>query len=158
MAWKVTSGSWNGIDLTGMRALAVVTADDNLSNDEAARSSELILDESSTRAQQVAMLNAIKTRYATSLGKIVSVRSAAISFKHEDKSYQVTATDAAINVEAMPDDLCCRMPNLVWYDPLVQLSQRKVGYTVLATYKGHLAGDPWQRAGENSAFYGSFSF
>jgi hypothetical protein len=158
MAWKINSGSWDGTDLTGVRAVAVVTAEDNLSNNEATRSSELILDESATRAQQIAMLNALKTRYASELGKIVSVRSAAISFKHEDKSYQVTSTEAALNVEAMPDDLCCRMPNLIWYDPLVQLSQRKVGYTVMATYKGHQVGDPWQRAGENSAFYGSFSF
>ena len=157
MAWDVTSGSWNGTDLTGLRAIAVVSADDNLSNAQAARRSELILDQSASHAQRVAMLNAIKSRYSASLGEIVSVRSASISFKHEGKSYQVSSSDAAINVEAMPNDLCCRMPNLVWYDPLVQLGQRKVGYTVRALYAGHV-GDKWQRAGENSAFYGNFAF
>jgi hypothetical protein len=58
----------------------------------------------------------------------------------------------------MPNDLCCRMPNLVWYSPLVSLGQRKVGYTVKALYTGHTVGDNWERAGENSAFYGSFAF
>jgi hypothetical protein len=69
----------------------------------------------------------------------------------------VTADDAAINVEAMPNDLCCKMPNLVWYAPLVSLENRKVGYTTKALYGGGEVSEPWQRSGENSAFYGSFS-
>src|SRR5207237_91722 len=67
------------------------------------------------------------------------------------------ATDLT-GVRAIANDLCCRMPNLVWYDPLVPLGQRKVGYTIKALYAGHTTSDPWQRADENSAFYGSFSF
>jgi hypothetical protein len=49
------------------------------------------------------------------------------------------------------------MPNLVWYSPLVPLSQRKVGYTVKALYAGHTVGENWERDGENSAFYGNFA-
>ena len=79
------------------------------------------------------------------------------TFKHEGKSYQVASAEAAINVEAMPNDLCCRQPYLVWYSPLVQLSGRKVGYTLKAVYSGAV-GDTWERDGENSAFYGSFAF
>ena len=157
MAWNVTSGSWNGVDLKGVRAIAVVSADDNLSNAQAARHSEIIVDKSASYTQTVAMVNAIKSRYLATLGEIVLVRSAPISFKHEGKSYEVSSSEAAISVEAMPNDLCCRMPNLVWYDPLVPLGQRKVGYTIKASYSGHSIGDAWQRAGENSAFYGSFS-
>src|SRR6266851_9737838 len=48
MAWNVTSGSWNGTDLTGLRAIAIVSADDNLSNAQGARRSELILDQSAS--------------------------------------------------------------------------------------------------------------
>ncbi len=158
MAWNVTSGSWNATDLTGMRAIAIVNSEENLANAKAARRSELILDQSASHDQKDAMLEAIKSRYAAALGDIISVRSAPIAFKHEGKIYDVSASVAAINVEAMPDDLCCRMPNLVWYDPLVALSQRKVGYTIKALYAGHTTSDPWQRADENSAFYGSFSF
>jgi len=158
MAWNIASGKWDGVDLNGLRAIAVVGADDNLSNPAAKRRAEIILDQSANHSQRVALLNAIKSRYAAALGEIVSVRSAPISFKHEGKSYEVSSADAAINVEAMPNDLCCRMPNLVWYDPLVQLGQRKVGYTIKALYAGHAVADAWERAGENSAFYGSFSF
>jgi len=158
MVWNVTSGKWKGVDLTGVRAIASVSADDNLSNEQASRRAELIVDKSATHAQAAAMVEAIKSRYADALGEIISVRSAPIDFKHEGKTYQVASTSASIDVEAMPNDLCCRMPNLVWYSPLVPLDKRKVGYTVRALYAGHTAGDNWERAGENSAFYGSFAF
>ncbi len=158
MVWNVTSGKWKGVDLAGVRAIASVSADDNLSNEQAGRRAELIVDKSATHAQAAAMVEAIKSRYADALGEIISVRSAPIDFKHEGKTYEVASTSASIDVEAMPNDLCCRMPNLVWYSPLVPLDKRKVGYTVRALYAGHTAGDNWERARENSAFYGSFAF
>src|ERR1043166_321466 len=158
MAWHFTSGAWNGTDLTGMRAIAVVSSDENLENVTAAHRSEIVLDASASHDQKVAMLNALKAKYAGTLGQIMSVRSAPITFKHEGKSYEVASAAAAINVEAMPNDLCCKQPNLVWYQPLVQLAGRKVGYTLKAAYSGHEVGDTWERDGENSAFYGSFAF
>src|SRR6476620_11868051 len=44
MAWNVTSGKWRGVDLSGVRAMAIVTSDANLSDSDAERSSEIILD------------------------------------------------------------------------------------------------------------------
>jgi hypothetical protein len=157
MAWHVTAGQWQGVDLTGVRAFAVVSAEANLAEKEGARRSEIIIDTGASRSQTMAMLNALKEKYAPSLGKIVSVRSAPVTFVRSGRTYAVTADDAAINVEAMPNDLCCKMPSLVWYAPLVSLENRKVGYTTKALYSGGTVCDPWQRSGENSAFYGSFS-
>ena len=157
MAWNVTSGKWQGVDLTGVRAMAIVSADANLSDNGAARQSEIVIDRSASRTQSLAMLSALKERYASSLGKIVSVRSAPIKFVRAGRTYFVAADDAAIDVEAMPNDLCCKMPNLVWYAPLVSLENRKVGYTMKALYTGTAVSDPWTRSGENSAFYGSFA-
>ena len=157
MAWNVTSGKWQGVDLSGVRALAIITSDANLSNNNAARSSEIIIDSNASQTQSQALLNALKVKYAATLGNVVTVRSAPIKFNHSGRSYAVAADDATINVEAMPNDLCCKMPNLVWYSPLVGLENRKVGYTVNATYSGKAIATPWSRSGENSAFYGSFS-
>jgi hypothetical protein len=157
MAWNVTSGKWQGVDLTGVRVMAIVSADANLSESGAARQSEIVIDRNASRTQAMAMLNALKERYSSSLGKIVSVRSAPISFVRSGKTYSVAGDDAAISVEAMPNDLCCKMPNLVWYAPLVSLENRKVGYTMKALYTGNAVSDPWTRSGENSAFYGSFA-
>ena len=157
MAWNVTSGKWQGVDLTGVRVMAIVSSDANLGDKNATRQSEVVID-SPSRSQSLAILNAIKERYAASLGNIVKVRNAPIKFVREGKKYAVAADDATIDVEAMPNDLCCKMPNLVWYTPLVGLENRKVGYTTNAVYSGNTVGEQWSRAGENSAFYGSFSF
>jgi len=157
MAWNVTSGKWQGVDLSGVRVLAIVSADANLSENNAARQSEIIVDSHASRTQALAMVNALKEKYAASLGQIVEVRTAPISFERNGRTYAVVTNEAAINVEGMPNDLCCRMPNLVWYTPLVGLENRKVGYTSKALYNGKVVGEPWSRSGENSAFYGTFS-
>ena len=157
MAWNVTSGKWQGVDLTGVRVLAIVSADANLGESNAARQSEIIIDSSASRTQALAITNALKEKYAASLGKIVEVRTAPITFERNGRTYAVVTNEAAINVEAMPNDLCCKMPNLVWYAPLVGLENRKVGYTSKALYSGKVVGEPWSRSGENSAFYGTFS-
>ena len=157
MAWNVTSGKWQGVDLAGVRVMAIVSSDANLGEKNSARRSEVVID-SPSRSQSLAILNAIKEKYAASLGNIVKVRNAPIKFVREGKTYAVAADDATIDVEAMPNDLCCKMPNLVWYKPLVGLENRKVGYTTNAVYSGNTVGEQWSRAGENSAFYGSFSF
>ncbi|HEU4767917.1 MAG TPA: hypothetical protein VFS77_11095, partial [Pyrinomonadaceae bacterium] len=44
MAWNVTSGKWNGVDLTGVRAMAIVNSTANLAEQNAARQSEIIID------------------------------------------------------------------------------------------------------------------
>ena len=157
MAWNVTNGNWQGVDLNGVRAIAIVNADVNLAENNAARTSEIIVDSNASRAQAVAMVNALKEKYAASLGTVAAVRSAPISFERNGRTYNVVTNEAAINVEAMPNDLCCKMPNLVWYKPFVGLENRKVGYTSKASYNGKVVGEPWSRSGENSAFYGTFS-
>ena len=157
MAWNVTSGKWQGVDLSGVRVLAIVSADANLAEGNAARQSEIIIDANASRTQAFAMVNALKEKYAASLGKVVEVRSAPITFERNGRTYAIMTNEAAINVEAMPNDLCCKMPNLIWYAPLVGLENRKVGYTAKALYSGKVVGEPWSRSGENSAFYGTFS-
>lgn len=159
IAWSVTSGQWRGIELAGVRAVIIVSADSNLASENVARRSEIIVDQQASHAQATAMIEMLKARHALLLGSIVSVRSAPINFQREGKAYTVNASGlVSINVEAMPNDLCCKMPSMVWYSPLMPLENRKVGYTRKASYTGSDVGEAWQRAGENSAFYGSFTF
>src|SRR5215208_6915838 len=54
MAWDVASGSWDGVPLAGVRAVAVVSSEVNLTDSSAARRSELFVDGSATAAQAAA--------------------------------------------------------------------------------------------------------
>jgi hypothetical protein len=159
MAWNIASGSYNGVNLAGVKVMAVVSCEDNLAEDSAARRSEIVVDDRASDAQAKAVVQAMKDHYSKSLGQIVSVQREPVTFKHVGKQYAVEAYDfATISMQAMPNDECCKQPNLVWYSPLVTLTGRKVGYVQNAAYTAGTLGDRWQREDENSAFYGAFSF
>ncbi|HNB72202.1 MAG TPA: DUF1326 domain-containing protein [Acidobacteriota bacterium] len=157
LAWNITAGEWNGVSLAGVKAVAVVESDLNLEKPTGRHQSELVVDSAATEAQAQAVAQALATKYAASLGKVVALRRLPVSFEHQASGYKVNAAGfASLTVQPMPNNACCTMPGLVWYAPLVPLQNRKVGYTVNASYEGSQVGMPWSRASENSAFYGTF--
>lgn len=150
MAWQ-----FNG----GVRVMAVVSSTANLSDQTAARKSEIVIDGSASKSLSDAALAAILVRDGSTLGQVVSVRRAAITFSHEGREYKVECSGfASLDVQGLPNDECCKQPNLVWYEPLVKLNGRKVGYTVDAEYSGGKIADSWEREDENGAFYGAFVY
>ncbi len=159
MAWRVASGQWQGVDLKGVRAVAIVSADANLADAATARSTEIVVDSAASEAQTGALVAALRSQYGATLGHVLVVRRAPVSFEREREAYSVSVPNVAeLTVRAMPNRECCKMPHLVWYNPLVPLAGRKVGLTQLAHYHGDAVGESWQQTGENSAFYGSFAF
>jgi hypothetical protein len=159
MAWRFASGTWNGVDLSGLRVVAAISSDQNLAQEQAPRKTELVIDARASEGQASAVMSLIKEKGGARLGEITGVRRANISFEHADRDYSVTADKfASISVQPMPNGECCKQPHLVWYTPLAPVDSRKVGYTVRAEYTAGTVGDPWSREGENSAFYGPFSF
>lgn len=159
MAWNFTAGEWNGVDLGGVRAMAAVSSDDNLGMEHATRKAELVVDSSASDAQASAVASLLREKCGNKLGTIVTTRRAPITFKQDDHNYTVKADGyASMVVTPMPNGECCKQPNLVWYSPLSPIEHRKVGFTRSAAYTAGTLGDPWEREGENSAFYGPFTF
>ncbi|MGD0461938.1 MAG: DUF1326 domain-containing protein [Tepidisphaeraceae bacterium] len=156
MAWQFNTGQWRNVDLAGVRVMAAITSTENLGQFDGSRKSEIIVDSAATAQQADAAVQAILSHDSQSLGKIASVRRGSITFQKDGRDYHVkSAGFASLDVSGMPNDECCKQPNLVWYSPLVQLVNRKVGYTSNAAYVAGKISDPWQRSGENSAFYGA---
>jgi hypothetical protein len=153
LAWRVTRGTWNGVDLSGARAVAVVVADDTLANASSKRRSELVVDAASD-VQAGALVEAIRSVGPT-LGSVERVRRGAVRFDRAGGHIGVEVEGvAALSIEALPNGECCKQPNLVWYSPLVPVNGRRVGFTERAWYAGGV-GPAWERESENSAFYGS---
>src|SRR5205814_1204251 len=146
-------GRSGATDLAGVNALVVVTSPENLAQG-AERQSVLVIDSSATDAQADAVAKILRARYATALGDVTAVRRVPVSFTEKDGHIEVEANGvAALSVKALPDRACCKMPNLVWYEPLVPVTEREVGFTVEASSKVFT---PWMDAGENTAFHGRF--
>src|SRR5687768_7550499 len=105
LAWNIESGSHDNVNLAGVRAVAAVSSDANLSDEKAARKTEMVIDDAATDAQAAAAEAMLRQKYAPSLGNVVSVRRAPVTFKQEKGFYAVDAKGvASLNVQAMPDD------------------------------------------------------
>lgn len=153
MAFRIEQGKSGGVDLAGVTALAAVTSSDNLANG-AERRTILVIDAGATDAQAEAAAARLMTRYASAFGANVDVKRAPVRFVERDGAMEVDAPGyAKMSVKALPDRACCKMQDLVWYEPLVPLTDRQVGYTAKAESK---AFTPWMDAGENTAFHGRF--
>ena len=158
MAWSIQEGTWKGTSLSGLTVVATVSSDANLKED-VARHSVLYVDSKATVAQSEALTEAFKANYGKSLGDVVTVKRIPITFTHKGEAFRVQAKGAIqLTVEAMPHHECCKMPSLVCYNPLIELTDRKVGYTRSSSVKENALGATWTKNGQNTAFYGTFSF
>lgn len=158
MAWHIRDGVWNGTSLSGLSALASLVSDANLQDETAARRTVLFIDSKATPAQFDALSAALQARYGKSFGTVVAVKRAPISFTHTGEIYHVEAKGVTLlNVESMPNHECCKQPNLVWYKPLIEVTDRKVGYTKESGIQDKTLGVTWTKNGQNTAFYGTFS-
>jgi hypothetical protein len=157
-ALKITAGPWRGVDLTGVTAAGETACEDNLAESTASRQTQIVVDPAASDAQVAAVVDLLQAKSAGSLGTVTAVGRSNIAFTHDADGYRMSAAGFAdLTVRPMPDNACCTQPHLVWYQPLVALEHRKVGYTDSAEYSAGTLGDPWQRAEENSAFYGRVS-
>lgn len=158
MVWHIQEGTWNGVSLSGLSAIAAVASNANLQEETAARRSLLYIDARATEAQAAALTAALKERYGKAFGTVVAIKRAPIVFDKNAESYHVTAAGVTeLSVDAMPNHACCKQPNMVCYKPLIDLSDRKVGFTHTSGIQDETLGVTWQKSNANTAFYGVFS-
>jgi hypothetical protein len=158
MVWHVRSGGSQGVDLSGLTAIAAVSASDNLKDENAPRRTVLFIDDRATGAQMKAFAGMLMTSYKTALGKVVAIKSTPITFARTGESYRVEAKGVgSLVVDAMPNRECCKQPNLVWYRPLAEIAGRKVGFTRESGIEDSTLGVSWTKLNQNTAFYGTFT-
>jgi hypothetical protein len=158
MAWHFNRGARGAVDLAGLSAAAVLSADLNLAEPQAKRSAILYVDAGATPAQRTALVELLKEKYAASFGHVVEVRSAPIQFAKSDTDLRVkVGKDAQLTVQKTVDHSCCQQPMQVWYQPLVTVKDSEVGFATVNEFKGAGLSATWSRPNQNSSFYGEFS-
>ena len=158
LAIAVESGSSQGVDLSGVCAAALVCGEQNLKLGSPRRSL-IYVDAKASDAQRDAVVGLLRERAHGELGEILGVESAEVSVVSRGEQFAVSVGDRVqLQGVPMPDRACCKMPNLVWYEPLVPLKDRIVGFTQQWSVKEPRLQLAFQRAEENSAFVGRLSF
>jgi hypothetical protein len=85
MAWKVTEGSWKGVDLKGLSVAAAVLGTSSFSQDDPAYAkSVLIVDKKATPAQRDALVAMAKELGGVRLKNVLAVRTSALTLTVED--------------------------------------------------------------------------
>lgn len=157
LAWRFTSGAWNGVSLSGLNAVAVISAEENLATAKS-RTSVLYLDARATPAQTQALRSLFAEKYGAALGKVVATKAAATRITNDGLDYHVQVDKVAqLDVNRYPCKHCTQDAQ-IWYSPFIEAKDVLVGKTLRSSFRDGALPAAWDdRQEANSAFVGSFS-
>jgi len=158
LAWNVQDGSYRGVSLAGVSAVAVVAADRYLDLDGAQRQSVLYVSDRATAEQKEALTALVRERAGKALGDLVAVKSAPVRFDAAGEQYRVDVSGvASLKVRKQTAELCCKQPYQVWGKPLMPVKDAKAGYSETVEYRDASFLKAWSVSAQNSSFFGRFS-
>lgn len=166
LAWNVESGSFEGVDLSGLNVLMAVKANDTLGFDGGlvvtpdVIKSVILVDERADSAQREALIALAKKRASRVVGDVVRVDRAAIKIDvdhaagvaHLDAGKEARLTTRKI----MKCDCVCTN-EAVFYPPLAQVEKPSPAFTVDGGFQGRGLKEHWSNPGTRSAFVASFA-
>jgi hypothetical protein len=166
MAWSIDRGTYEGVDLAGLKVVVVTTASDTLGfggtlavKPENIRS-VIIVDEKSTPRQHDALVQ-FASQYATHAGEVVKVIGAPIdmSVDHFEAVGTLEAGDyAAIATRKLNGRDCVCSNEATFYPPLCEVRNATPAFTTEGHYSGPGLGTHWSNPNTRSAFLASFSY
>jgi len=158
LAWNIQSGVFEGQDLAGLRVVAVVVADYNVTEQTVARRAVLFEDERASPPQRRTGTRWIRSRFGEVLGHVLGEHVMAIEFVLGAEAISVKVGDV-LTLSMRPALLS--QDTQTWasllYEPMIQLAASNLGTTSLLRYSGPDLNVRWKR--EESAitgYYGTF--
>src|SRR4051794_31171145 len=96
VAWKVTEGSWDGVDLSGLCVAAAVKGTTTFSvDDPAAAKAVLIVDKAADAKQRAALIALAKHLGGDRLARVAEVKTAVMALTIEDEMTMPAVDDLA---------------------------------------------------------------
>jgi hypothetical protein len=177
MAWKVTEGSWNGVDLRGLCVAAAVNGTTTFSQDqpELARA-VLIVDSEAGSREREALIDMAKTLGGARLSRIASVTTARMSLKVENHassggepshaahgmpqtpraSFWAAGVAQIVTRSLDERDHACGNEEVA-YPPLSKAVTTQPAFTLGHAYKGTGLDTRWDDPNCRSSFVGRFA-
>jgi Protein of unknown function (DUF1326) len=180
MAWKVTEGAFQGVDLSGLSVAAAVRGTTTFSEDKPELAKAvLIVDEKADSRQREALIALAKNLGGSRLGNVVDVKTSQIRMKIEAHTpAPASAADSAHAAHGMPqapratfwaaglaqivtrplderDHFCGN--EVVAYPPLSRGVEALPAYTLGHQFKGVGLGASWDDPNCRSSFVGHFA-
>ncbi len=166
MAWSIDRGTYEGVDLSGLKVVVVVNASDTLGFGGTLVSypdpikSVIIVDQSATARQREALVQ-FATVNAEHAGEVVKVLSAPIemSLDHFQAVGKMKAGKyAAIETRKLGSGDCVCSNEEAFYPPLNVVKNAVPAFTVAGSFTGPGLKTRWSNDSSRSAYLASFSY
>ncbi len=166
MAWSITRGDYQGVDLSGLTVVAAVKAADTLGDEFThpfPAKSVLIVDERGTPEQQAALVSFARAMGGKLLESVTRVDTAPIEMRVrccENRGCAKLVAGRLVTLETRcPNDRDHVCGNeSVYYQPLTNVDRNFVpAVTVSHAFQGKGLGGTWSSPNKRSAFIASFT-
>ncbi|MGH9217983.1 MAG: DUF1326 domain-containing protein [Vicinamibacterales bacterium] len=165
MAWRITSGVFEGVALDGLTVAAAVAGDRNLGMREmggeqpTAVKAILIVDPRATAPQRDALVRLVRELSNGLITHVVRVDVAPVKFATSQKYVEVSVPDNSIlltvNKEMKHDPSCGAMQ---WFTPFTKLADAALGVAEEHSFEGQGLNTKWSAPNKRSAFFGTFVY
>ncbi|RUL89256.1 DUF1326 domain-containing protein [Tautonia sociabilis] len=179
MAWKVTEGSWEGVDLSGLAVAAAVRGTSTFSEDRPElASSVLIVDEKADPQQRQALIAMARRLAGARLENVVDVVVSPIDLSIDEDCHmephgpahkqhlmpmappaRFAAADLAeIATRPLDANDCICGNEVIAYEPLSEGVEVQPAYTVGHSFQGAGLKSTWAAPNARSSFVGRFAY
>jgi hypothetical protein len=164
MAWKITSGSFEGVALDGLTVAAAVAGDRNLGMREmggeepTAVKAIITVDPRATPAQRDALVRFVRAMSRGLITQVVRVDTAPIKFATSQNYVEVSVPERmqlTVNKVMKHDPSCGAMQ---WFKPFSTLEHSSMGVAEAHSFSGQGLGTKWSAPDKRSAFFGTFAY
>ncbi|HVA47645.1 MAG TPA: DUF1326 domain-containing protein [Pirellulales bacterium] len=166
LAWNIESGSFGGIDLSGLNVVMAVRANDTLGFDGGLEvspdviKSVILVDERANTAQREALVGLAKKRAPRVVGDVVRVAAAPIKIDvdhAEGVAHLDAGKEARLTTRKIMKCDCVCTNEAVFYPPLAQVEKSSPAFTVDGGFQGRGLKEHWSNPGTRSAFVARFA-
>jgi len=164
LAWRIRSGTWDGVPLDGLTVAAAIearaTLGDPYANPYPAKS-VLLVDDQATQQQQAALIAFVHQMAGELVRDPQQVISApmelVVSPEHHGVASFRAGRFATVQTRSLNDtDHLCGNEE-TFYPPLTQVSHSMPAVALTDSYRGPGLGVDWETHGKRSAFVGTFA-
>ena len=164
LAWDVTKGSHRGVDLEGLKVVAVIRASGTLGDPSATvypARSILFVDSKADAAQSDALVDFAKESAGQLLADVIRVEKLDItmSFDAKKPGFATLRAGDAVAIETralLHSDMHCGNDE-AYYAPLTDVDNSVVAFTERDMFRKHGLGVTWDESGRRSAWLATFS-
>ncbi len=162
LAWNVSEGTYEGVELDGLSVVAVVKAQATLGDPHAdpyPADSVLIVDDAANADQRAALVSLARDMGGDLLANVLNIQDAPVAadFEGQPGFASLTAGELVeVKTRAIThkDHLCGS--EFVYYPPLTEVAEAMPAYTEAHAFRGDDFNTTWSCPLKRSAFVGSF--